>query len=283
MAIVYQHRRGDTNEVFYIGIGKAESRAYSKHGRSKPWKDLTKRHAYSVEIVLEELTWIEAGEKEKELIRFYGRRDLGLGILVNMADGGNGVENPSEEARKKNGDAHRGKPSWNKGLTKSTDNRVAEYAKKLTGRERSREHCDNLKKAHNNPELKEKKRQAMLGDKNPAKRSEVREQNRIAHLGNKNRVGKKHSNETKARQSKARIGKYEGGDNPRATPVKQIDKKTKQTLNVFSCATEASIATGTDNANIGGACAGRLKTAGGYIWENITKEEYKKHMLLNNE
>lgn len=91
----------------------------------------------------------------------------------------------------------------------------------------------------------------------------------------------KHSKETKLKLSNARIGKYEGGYNPRAIPVKQIDKKTKQILNMYSCATEASKATGADNANIGGACAGRLKTAGGYIWKNTTKEEYEKYRLKN--
>ena len=36
------------------------------------------------------MTWEEACEKEKEYIKFYGRRDLGLGSLVNMTDGGEG-------------------------------------------------------------------------------------------------------------------------------------------------------------------------------------------------
>ena len=31
MAIVYRHIRLDKNEVFYIGIGKTEKRAYEKH------------------------------------------------------------------------------------------------------------------------------------------------------------------------------------------------------------------------------------------------------------
>jgi hypothetical protein len=34
MAIVYQHRRNDTNEVFYIGIGKEQKRAFIKSSRS---------------------------------------------------------------------------------------------------------------------------------------------------------------------------------------------------------------------------------------------------------
>ena len=38
MACVYQHRRLDDNTVFYIGIGKDASRAYSKKQRNPYWK-----------------------------------------------------------------------------------------------------------------------------------------------------------------------------------------------------------------------------------------------------
>ena len=139
MAILYQHRRVDTNEVFYVGIGKSTKRAYSKHGRSKPWKDFTKEHSYFVEILNENLTWKQVCEKEKELIKQYGRRDLKKGPLVNMTDGGDGVENlpaetlkligskikgrpgtflgkkHTEESKDRNRQAHLGKVPWMKG------------------------------------------------------------------------------------------------------------------------------------------------------------------------
>lgn len=38
MAVVYQHRRKDTNEIFYIGMGRDINRAYSKHSRNKYYK-----------------------------------------------------------------------------------------------------------------------------------------------------------------------------------------------------------------------------------------------------
>ena len=207
MAIVYQHRRKDTNEVFYVGIGKDRGRAFSKIGRNYYWRNVVKKVGYESDVLIEGIDWNTACEIEKGLIEAIGRADIGIGPLVNMTNGGDGTINPS-----------------------------------------------------------------------PA----VREKNRLFHLGTKIRVGKLHSQESKLKQSKARIGKYEEGNNPRAIPIKQIDKKTKQLLNFFSCATEASRITGVDNFNIRGACAGRLKTAGGYIWENITKEEYKKYRLKNN-
>lgn len=102
MAIVYVHKRKDTDEVFYVGIGKTEKRAYHKSARRyKPWNDFVKNHKYYVEITHRDVCWEEACSIEKYLIAFYGRRDLGLGTLVNMTDGGDGVKNLSQESRSK--------------------------------------------------------------------------------------------------------------------------------------------------------------------------------------
>ena len=90
MAIVYKHIREDLNEVFYIGMGENEPRAHTEYKRSVPWKNVTNKTKYRAEIIFNNLTWEEACEKEKEYIKFYGRRDLGLGSLVNMTDGGEG-------------------------------------------------------------------------------------------------------------------------------------------------------------------------------------------------
>ena len=90
MAIVYRHIRKDSNEVFYVGIGKTEKRAYdAKHHRSEFWHNIAK-NGFDVEIIFEGLSWDVACEKEKEFILLYGRRDLGNGTLVNMTDGGDG-------------------------------------------------------------------------------------------------------------------------------------------------------------------------------------------------
>lgn len=134
MAIVYQHRRNDTNEIFYVGIGKALKRAYSKQTRSKPWKDLIKNHPYTVEILFENLTWESACEEERRLIGLYGRRDLGLGTLVNMTSGGDGVENLPQETLKLIGSKLKGRLGTFTGK-KHTDeakekNRIAHLGKK---------------------------------------------------------------------------------------------------------------------------------------------------------
>jgi hypothetical protein len=90
MAIVYQHRRNDTNEVFYVGIGRTEKRAYATN-RTKFWKNIVKKAGYQVEITHRDIIWEEACSIEKYLIAFYGRRDLGQGTLVNLTDGGEGI------------------------------------------------------------------------------------------------------------------------------------------------------------------------------------------------
>ena len=95
MAYVYKHTRLDTNEVFYIGIGSQNKykRAFSLIKRNSFWKNITSKTEFLVEIIQDGLTWEQACEKEKELISKIGRRDLGLGTLVNMTDGGDGTFN----------------------------------------------------------------------------------------------------------------------------------------------------------------------------------------------
>lgn len=119
---VYTHTRLDTNAIFYIGIG-SEKRPYSKKDRNNWWKNITNKTTYKIDIIHENLSWIEACKIEKELINFYGRKDLGLGELVNMTDGGDGAKGikSSLETRKKISNALFGNTyaSGNKGKQKS--------------------------------------------------------------------------------------------------------------------------------------------------------------------
>lgn len=94
MAYVYRHIRLDKNEPFYIGIGNNNKgnyrRSKDKYGRSNHWKSIVAITKYEVEIMLDDLTWEQACQKEIEFIKLYGRHDLGLGTLVNFTDGGEG-------------------------------------------------------------------------------------------------------------------------------------------------------------------------------------------------
>lgn len=144
MIKVYRHRRNDTNEIFYVGIGKTEKRPYSKADRSEFWKRITNKTNYLVEIVCTCDTWEEACQIEKYLIKYYGRRDLGLGPLVNMTDGGEGVVNKivSNETKEKISKAKTGKVRSNKTKAKISEALKGElspmYGKKLSDETRAK-------------------------------------------------------------------------------------------------------------------------------------------------
>lgn len=90
---VYRHIRLDKNEPFYIGIGSQPkfARAYNKHRRNSIWQSIVKKTQYDVEIILDRLSYDAVLEKEKELIKLYGRIDEKTGILANMTAGGDGT------------------------------------------------------------------------------------------------------------------------------------------------------------------------------------------------
>lgn len=141
MAIVYQHKRLDTNEIFYIGIGDKEIRASSLCNRNKFWHNIVNKAGYTVKITHTDICWEEACVIEKYLIAFYGRKDLSTGTLVNMTDGGEGVMNLvwTEDSRKK--------------LSKTKTGTVmsAETREKMSlakkGKRNSEKHNENIRKA----------------------------------------------------------------------------------------------------------------------------------------
>jgi hypothetical protein len=95
MAYVYRHIRLDNNKPFYIGIGSDDEgkykRAHNKSKRSILWKRILAKTEYKIDILLDDLSWEEACEKEKEFISMYGRLDNCLGTLCNHTDGGEGL------------------------------------------------------------------------------------------------------------------------------------------------------------------------------------------------
>lgn len=95
MAYLYIHTCVDTGNVFYVGIGSNNNdqfnRAFSKKRRSKLWKNVTASLEYKVDILFKNISWGEACEKEKELIKFYGRKIDSSGVLLNVTLGGEGA------------------------------------------------------------------------------------------------------------------------------------------------------------------------------------------------
>lgn len=135
---IYRHIRNDTNEVFYIGIGSTSffKRAYSKHNRNNYWKNIVKFTDYTVEILIEDINWLTACEKEIEFIKLYGRKDLKLGTLVNMTDGGEGTIGYvfSDTVKKKQSERMRGKNHYfyGKKFTKEHCKKISDSNKGLS-------------------------------------------------------------------------------------------------------------------------------------------------------
>jgi hypothetical protein len=142
MAVVYRHWRLDKSEVFYVGIGKEESRAFDFIRRNKVWKGIKRRTDVYVEIVARDLSWELACELEQLMIQEYGRIDLGTGCLVNLTDGGEGSFGikQSQETIDKRANSNRGK--------KRTDETRAKIWQALTGKKLSEKHIESLRTSH---------------------------------------------------------------------------------------------------------------------------------------
>lgn len=192
MAYVYKHIRLDNDEVFYIGISKDSNykRAYSKSFRNRHWHYLTEKHGYRVEIIFDNLSIEDAIKKEVELIRLYGRKDLRLGSLVNMTDGGDGQINMSEETKQKLRDHTTGKIIEN------------HWSKTEEGKSRIRLWTAGDNNPSKKPGVAEKISRAKKGKKNPkiAEYAKTR-------IGDKNAFyGKTHSAEFKQMMRELKTG-----------------------------------------------------------------------------
>lgn len=152
LCYIYRHIRLDRNEVFYIGKGTNTngrySRSMTKTSRTSRWHNIVNKHDYRVEIIIDNLNEVEANEKEVELILLYGRLDLGTGTLVNLTDGGESNNGTSDETRKKQSDAKKGKKASEETKRKQSE---AHKGKKL-----SEEHKEKLRSMKHTQETKNK-------------------------------------------------------------------------------------------------------------------------------
>lgn len=100
---VYQYLRND-GTPYYIGKGKGR-RAW-KHFKYEiqPPSDISR-----ITLIAHGLYEYEAFILERKLIAYYGRKDIGTGILRNKTDGGEGSSNRSAETRLKISRANKGR------------------------------------------------------------------------------------------------------------------------------------------------------------------------------
>jgi group I intron endonuclease len=220
---VYRHRRLDNFNIFYVGIGKTTNfgRAFSKNQRSFWWKNVTKTTEYAVEILCINLAKEEASELEQFLIKEYGRKDLGLGNLINMTDGGDGAfgrpHTPESKAKISSSNKGRegkfGKDNPNYGK-KHSEESLLKMSKIKTGKIRT----ESSKKKQSENLIK----QYLLGKEHPLKGKKLTDlERRII------------SDNTK------------GGKNPRAREVIDVESGI-----VYSCIKEAAEAFGIEPNNL---------------------------------
>ena len=86
---VYAHKNGHTNEVFYVGMGHGR-RAWDKKNRPQVWQEkiTSLGDAWTVEILMENLSELEAFQLEHEKVIKYGGPARSGGRLTNVVPGG---------------------------------------------------------------------------------------------------------------------------------------------------------------------------------------------------
>jgi hypothetical protein len=91
-AYVYCHIRKDKNEIFYIGIATKKTRAYeSFNRRNNIWGKIASKTDYDIAVLYENLSWEQACEIERQMIKSHGKIYDNTGTLANITDGGDGT------------------------------------------------------------------------------------------------------------------------------------------------------------------------------------------------
>jgi hypothetical protein len=166
-------------EPFYVGKGK-NNRAYAHFKNIKKIDKLNKSNNTYKNIILKKILEnnlepyvlivgyynnnIDAVKSEKYYISLIGRKDLKLGLLGNLTNGGDGISNISDETRIRMSESHKGKTSVN-------INQLKNYWKNLTKDElskRAKHACmcrKNIRNGSFKQEVKDKISKSLLGRK----------------------------------------------------------------------------------------------------------------------
>jgi len=239
---LYLHTTKKDGRIFYVGIG-SKRRATTKSSRNKYWHNIVNAYGFDCNILKDNMTWQEACDIEKKMIAFYGRKDLGLGVLCNMADGGEGNINPNlTENQKQNKKQHILKIGLKTRFNKGSE--VGKEFRFVKGQE---------------PKNKG------TGKKNICKTCKVEYQIRKGGDIYCSKKCQSNCDEFKQKVSISTKGLRKGIENPKLwKAVLQYDKKNNLIME-YKSITEAVNITGIKH--LVKVCNGKRKTAGGFIWK----------------
>jgi hypothetical protein len=123
---VYQHRKKDTNEIFYVGKGK-NKRYLEESNRNNYWNNIVCKHGFFAEILFENLNEELSLLVEMELIDKYKKLNINL---CNLTNGGEGVSGLSHSEKSKK---LMSKKALGKKISEETKKKISEY---WTGKKR---------------------------------------------------------------------------------------------------------------------------------------------------
>jgi group I intron endonuclease len=256
---------GDLNfdyEPFYIGKGTGDRITTSLLDRESPFKvnkikKIKKSGGEILKIKLfENLENDVALEKEIEVIKKIGRRDLKVGPLVNQTDGGDGrLTSPhSDETKRKISE------------TKKSQKIIAYSVNPMT--QEQREHLKQINQGENNP---------MFG-KNHTEQVKEEQSLRVSGL-NHPMFGKKHDEET---LKKIKENRNKNANQDKMNQLsKEVNSKSVLQFNLdgkfiqeFCSIKEASEKTGCSESIIGKCCRGVIKKPRKYIFKFKDSESF---------
>jgi hypothetical protein len=188
---IYLHVKLSNGEPFYVGKGKCGTNRFkATKNRNGWWQNTVEKHGFDIIIIDDNLTPNDACLKESYWIKRIGRKDLCLGNLVNLTDGGegaNGREVPLEKRLigEKN-------PFYNKKHTTKTIEIISESNRKRVWKQSSKDKMSNTRKGVPifSEEEKERRRANMNGNKNPMRgKSHTDEAKKKMRESNRNTTG----------------------------------------------------------------------------------------------
>lgn len=235
----------DTNEVFYVGKGKGK-RYKDTSNRNKFFRDMYASHNCDVRKIYENLTELEAFQKEQETIKWY--KENTNFRLTNQTDGGEGSSGwvPSKEFRDKQSKIH--KEQWQN----------EEFREKIMAIRTDEDG------PYKSKEFREKISQLVQGENNPNYNHHWTEEMK-ENLRQKQKENELYINET----------------NPNAKRIVCVE-----TGEVFDCIKFAIEKYNIkDHTNMSIALKHPIRTAGGYHWaeysDDFLNNEYRFNYLIN--